>query len=427
MESGADKYRKRIVEETFQGLLDAMGAVLIEGPKWCGKTTMAKRYAGSAIALDEEGEMENYLSLAATNPARLLKGEAPRLIDEWQLAPVLWDAVRKEVDKRNETGQFVLTGSSLPVDREKIVHSGAGRFGYLLMRPMSLYELGESTGNVSLKALFEGKEADGESRLDLERIAYLVCRGGWPFTLGKKEATTLIQSHQYFENIARTDYSKITGIRLSEERLRRLLRSYARNQGTQAGYATLAMDIEANDEVGIDEKTVSSYCDALRKIFIIEDSPAWNPSLRSKTAIRTSDTRYFVDPSIAANALEIGPDDLFGDMSYFGFLFETLAVRDLRVYVSSLGGRLYHYRDKNGGECDAVLHLKRGKYALVEIKLGGEAAIEEGAKSLLYLKNKLDLGEMKEPAFLMVLTAVGKYPYRRKDGVLVVPIGCLRN
>lgn len=420
------RYRKRIADDILRRKLEGKGAVLIEGPKWCGKTTTAEQIAGSVLYMDDPEKKEQNITMAELNPKRLLKGAAPRLIDEWQLAPKLWDAIRFEVDHRGELGQFVLTGSAVPPDTKEITHSGTGRFTWLTMRPMSLLESGDSTGEVSLKALFEGKEAlDGESRLDLERIAFLTCRGGWPQAVDMREEIALDQAADYYEAVVHSDINRADGVNKNPERVRRLMRSYARNQGTQAANTMLAADIANNDDGSINEETVAVYVSALKKIFVVEDMPGWNPNLRSKTAIRSSDTRYFVDPSIAAAAIGIGPEDLLSDLKTFGFLFETLCVRDLRVFADALGGSVYHYRDKDGLECDAVIHLRNGSYGLIEIKLGGDMLIEDGAKSLRALSEKIDTQKMKLPAFLMVLTATGDYPYRREDGVCVVPIGCL--
>lgn len=420
------RYRKRIADDILRRKLEGKGAVLIEGPKWCGKTTTAEQIAGSVLYMDDPEKKEQNITMAELNPKRLLQGATPRLIDEWQLAPKLWDAIRFEVDHRGELGQFVLTGSAVPPDTKEITHSGTGRFTWLTMRPMSLLESGDSTGEVSLKKLFEGQDAvDGKSHLDLSRIAFLICRGGWPQAVDMRDEIALDQAVDYYEAVIHSDINRADGVSKNPERVKRLMRSYARNQGTQAANTMLAADISNNDDGSINEETVAVYVSALKKIFVVEDMPAWNPNLRSKTAIRSSDTRYFVDPSIAAAAIGIGPEDLISDLKTFGFLFEALCVRDLRVFADALGGNVYHYRDKDGLECDAVIHLRNGAYGLIEVKLGGDKLIEEGAKNLIALRDKIDTQEMKQPAFLMVLTATGDYPYRRMDGVLVVPIGCL--
>ena len=420
--------RKRIADEILQRKLEGKGAVLIEGPKWCGKTTTAEQIASSVLYMDDPEKREQNIQMAELNPKRLLRGDTPRLIDEWQLAPKLWDAVRFEVDHRGELGQFVLTGSAVPPDTKDMTHSGTGRFTWLTMRPMSLYESGDSTGEVSLGTLFTApQEIDGESHIDLDRLAFLVCRGGWPQAVDLRDEIALDQAMDYYDAVVHSDINRADNVQKNPERVKRLMRSYARSQGGQVPNTVIAEDISVNEDGKINEETVASYINALKKIFVIEDMPAWNPNLRSKTAIRTSDTRYYVDPSIAAAALGIGPQDLIGDLNTFGFLFETLCIRDLRVFADALNGQVYHFRDKDGLECDAVIHLRNGSYGLVEIKLGGERAIEAGAASLQALGGKIDTAKMKSPAFLMVLTGTGDFAYRRADGVYVVPIGCLKD
>ena len=421
------EYRKRIADDILSRKLEGKGAVLIEGPKWCGKTTTAEQIAASILYMDDPEKKEQNISMSELNPKRLLKGETPRLIDEWQLAPKLWDAIRFEVDHRGEPGQFLLTGSAVPVDTKEITHSGTGRFTWLTMRPMSLYESGDSTGDVSLKGLFEDNTVDGESDMTIDRLAFLACRGGWPQAIDMRDDIALDQARDYYDAVVRSDINRADNIQKNAEKVRRLMRSYARNQGSQVPNTVLARDVSANDEESMSQETVAAYLNALRKIFVVEDMPAWNPNLRSRTAIRSSDTRYYVDPSIAAAALGIGSNDLINDLNTFGFIFETLCIRDLRVFADALDGQVYHYRDKDGQECDAVIHLRNGQYGLIEIKLGGDKLIEEGAQSLKKMESKIDTDKMKSPSFLMVLTGVGDYAYRRKDGVCVVPIGCLRH
>ena len=422
------EYKNRIVDEILVKKLKGKGAVLIQGPKWCGKTTTAEQISNSILYMAKSDEQEQNKVLAEINPSLLLAGDVPRLIDEWQIAPKLWDAARYEIDHRNAEGQFIFTGSSVPANMDDVIHTGTGRFAWLLMRPMSLYESGESTGEVSLKDLFEGKEKiQGINNLDLEKIAFLVCRGGWPRAIYMEEEIALEQAFDYYKAVVETDISKVDNISKNPERVKKLMRAYARNMGSQASNETIKGDMIANDSQSLDTDTVLSYVNALKKIFVVEESPAWNPNLRSKTAIRTSDTRYFVDPSIAVAALGIGPKDLMNDLNTFGLLFETLCVRDLRVYAESLNGDLYHYRDSNELECDAVIHLRDGSYGLIEIKLGGDSLINEGAENLKKLESRIDVEKMKNPSFLMVLTATGKYAYKREDGVYVVPIGCLKN
>ena len=422
------KYRNRVVDAILQEKLEGKGAVLIEGPKWCGKTTTAEQIARSVLYMDDPQSKEQNVNMAALNPKRLLSGETPRLIDEWQIAPKLWDAIRFEVDHRDDLGQFVLTGSAVPPDTKEITHSGTGRFSWLMMRPMSLYESGESTGEVSLSGLFEGKgEVDGESKLDLERIAFLICRGGWPRSIDMRDKIALNQAIDYYDAVVHSDINRADGVEKNPERVKRLMRSLARNQGQQIANTAIAADIAVNDESTINQETVASYISALKKIFVVEDMPAWNPNLRSKSAIRTSDTRYFVDASIAAAALGIGPNDLINDLNTMGFLFETMCVRDLRVYAGALGGSVYHFRNKAGLECDAVVHLRNGSYGLIEIKLGGEKLIREGVETLTSLTESIDTSKMKEPAFRMILTAADQYAYRREDGICIVPVGCLKD
>lgn len=424
------EYKPRIADIILEEKLQAMGAVLIEGPKYCGKTTLGIQHAESVLFMSDPDTKDQNLALAQTNISRLLQGDTPRLIDEWQIVPQFWDAVRNEVDHRGEDAQFILTGSSVPPDTDRIYHTGTGRMAWLKLRTMSLWESGDSSGDISLAELFKSDTLiDGQNDIGLDRLAFLACRGGWPkAVLSKRHGAALTQAEEYFEAVVRFDISRADGVGRDEEIARRLMRSYARNQGSQATAGTILEDIQASGGAPINENTVYSYIKALKKIFVIEDSAAWNPNLRSKTAIRTSDTRYFADPSIATAALGLGPEDLINDMKTFGFVFETLCIRDLRVYAEAIKGTVYHYRDKNNLECDAVIHLRNGKYGLVEIKIGGHDLIEEGAATLTGLSRKIDTSKMNPPSFLMVLTGVGDYAYKRpQDGVLVVPIGCLKN
>ncbi|MBR5633606.1 MAG: ATP-binding protein [Prevotella sp.] len=421
------EYKARIVDALLNRKLKGKGAVLVEGAKWCGKTTTAARVAKSVLKLGEASVLRSSRQLVEMNPALLLKGETPRLIDEWQTIPALWDSVRSEVDDRSEFGQFILTGSSVPVIGDEIEHTGTGRIARLLMRPMSLYESGESTGEISLGDLFDApKEIFAENKVDIEQLAYLTCRGGWPQASLMDGGLALDQALDYYDAVVHYDIQRADGVERDPERVMLLMRSYARHQGASVNYGVICADMKTNDNASLNDDTVASYVKALKKIFVIEDMKAWNPNLRSKTAVRTSDTRYFTDPSIGVAALGIGPADFLNDLNTFGLFFETMAVRDLRVFADVLDGKLYHYRDKNGLECDAVLHRRNGTYGLIEIKLGGDTLIEEGAANLKSLAEKIDTAKMKEPSFLMVLTGTGAYAYRRKDGVYVVPIGCLR-
>ena len=423
------KYRPRIVDQLLEEKLESSGAVLVQGAKWCGKTTTAAQHAKSILHMDDPSSKEQNLQLGKTNPQRLLEGPTPRLIDEWELVPELWDTARFEVDHREcHQGQFIFTGSSIPKenDRKNISHSGTGRFAWLLMRPMSLWESGESSGDVSLEQLFAGVTPDGMSALTLDDLVYLICRGGWPETLNMKRKAALEVAYNYLDGVVNSDITRIDDVRRDPEFMQRIMRSLGRHQGGQVPISTIVADLAANAQPSMTDETIAEYVKVLKKIFVEEDLPAWNPNIRSKAAIRTSDTRYFVDPSIATAALGIGPDDLINDLETAGFLFEALAIRDLRVYANALNGNVYHYRDSNKLECDAVVHLRNGSYGLVEIKIGGDIWIEKGAKSLLALNAIIDTERMKKPSFMMVLTGVGTYPYKRDDGILVVPIGCLK-
>lgn len=423
------QYRPRIADGMLSRRLMGVGAVLIQGPKWCGKTTTAEQQAKSVVYMDDPEYMEQNVELASLSPKKLLAGATPRLIDEWQLAPQLWDAARFEVDHRDGEGQFIFTGSAVPADTDKIHHSGAGRFAWLTMRTMSLYESGESTGEVSLWDLFgkPGVDIFGTNNLNIDSIAWLICRGGWPRATTINKEVALDMAYRYYEAVVNNDISRVDNVKRDAERTKRILRSIARNQCAQISVNTICADIENNDTVSANRLTIASYIEALKKIFVLEDSLAWNPNLRSKTAIRSSETRYFSDPSIGVAALGVGPNDLINDLSTMGLFFESMCVRDLRVYADALEGSIYHYRDSKGLECDAVLHLRNGSYGLIEIKLGGEKNIEEGAKNLKLLASKIDTTKMKTPSFLMVLTGTTKYAMRREDGVYVVPLGCLKD
>ena len=421
-------YKIRIADALLERKLAGKGAVLIEGPKWCGKTTTAEQHAQSIIYMADNKQKSTYLELAEIDPDALLEGKTPHLIDEWQVAPSLWDAVRFAVDHRKGFGHFILTGSAVPADTKEIVHTGTGRFSWLTMRPMSLWESGDSNGKVSLRHLFDRPDRiTATNDMSLREIAFLIYRGGWPQATYLEGEVALDQARDYFDAVVKQDVKRVDGINRDSNRMARLMRSYARHQGAQVSLNAIREDMVANDTTELLTETIRSYINALKKIFVIEDVEAWNPNLRSKTAIRTSDTRYFVDPSIAAVALGMGPEDLMNDLNTMGLFFETLCMRDLRVFAEALDGGVYHYRDKSGLECDAVVHLRNGSYGLIEIKLGGEKRIEEGVETLQKLASQIDTERMKEPSFLMILTAVGEYAYRRKDGVYVVPIGCLKD
>ena len=422
------KYKPRITDILIERKLRGKGALLIEGPKWCGKTTTAEQFSKSILYMSKPEDVSSNLMMADINPSKLLEGETPRLIDEWQIAPKLWDAVRFEVDHRENYGHFILTGSAVPPKTDEIFHTGTGRFAWIKMRPMSLYESGESTGEVSLKEMFnQPEQLSATNKLNIDDLAFLICRGGWPEAVNMDKDVALDQAFDYYNAIVNTDISRVDDVKRDPERAKRLMKSYARNQGSQTAYTVIRDDIAANDSELITDDTVYAYTNALRKIFVIEDMPAWNPNLRSKTAIRTSDTRYFIDSSIATASLGLGPEDLIKDLNTMCLFFETMCVRDLRVYAEIIDGEVYHYRDKSGLECDTVIHLRNGSFGLIEIKLGGDKLIEEGAENLKTFSNKIDTNKMKAPSFLMVLTGTGNFAYRREDGVYVVPIGCLKN
>ena len=405
------KYRPRIADGLLKLKLSAMGAVLVEGAKWCGKTTTCEQQAKSVLYMADPNKRQEYLKLAELEIERLLEGEQPRLIDEWQDVPQFWDAIRFKVDHEGGEGQFVLTGSAVPPDMEKIAHSGTGRFARLKMRPMSLWESGESSGSVSLSSLFTGGKKITTAvakELTLDDIAFLICRGGWPQTIGRTGERALVTAREYVEGGIESDISRVD-----------------KNTRNPANISAICKDIVSNDIRSIDEDTVNSYINALKKIFVIEDLGAWCPSLRAKGAIRTTDTRYFVDPSIAAAVMGIGPGSLASDLRSFGLFFEALAIRDLRVYMDAMRGYVEKYHDKTGLECDAVLHLPDGKYALVEIKLGGESLINEGIETLGKLDKLIHEKGIPAPSFKMVLTAIGSFAYFN-EGVYVCPLSSLK-
>ena len=421
-------YKHRIADRLLARKLAGKGAVLVEGPKWCGKTTTAQQQAKSILDLGDGEVLKQSRQLMDLSPKTLLQGETPRLIDEWQTIPLLWDSIRSEVDRRGDFSQFILTGSSVLPRATETVHSGTGRIARVRMRPLSLFESGESSGNISLKDLFEGGTIEPQlNKLSLEDVAFLTCRGGWPQSTFLEGDLALDQAFDYVDAVTGVDIQRVDDVKRSPERARLLLRSYARNIAQQVSYGTIKADMMSNDAKSLDEDTVADYIQALKRLFVVEDLEAWNPNIRSKSAIRTSDTRHFVDPSIGIAALGIGPNDLINDLNSFGLFFEDLAVRDLRVFAEALDGRLYHYRDSSGLECDTVLHRRNGTYALIEVKLGGEKLIEEGVNSLQALANTIDTSKMSAPSFKMVLTAVGQYAYQRKDGIFIVPIGCLKD
>ena len=421
------QYKTRIVDRILREKLESKGAVLIEGAKWYGKTTTASQLAKSILYMQDPEKVLQNIELAELKPSKLPEGDAPRLIDEWQLAPKLWDAIRFEVDQRDAFGQFIPTGSSVPADTSKIYHSGVGRITKLLMRPMSLFESGESNGSVSLKQLFEGKPIDGYADIDIDQLAFLICRGGWPKALDCSEKIALAQAFDYHTVVVNTDVSKVDNVKRNPERVERLMRSYARAISSQTNLRSIGRDLASHELKMLSDDTVTTCISVLKRIFVIEEVAAWNPNLRSKTAIRTSNTRYFTDPSIGTAALGLGPQDLIQNLHTMGLFFKNLCIRDLRVYAESLNGTVYHYRDKNGLECDAVVHLRNGQYGLIEIKLGGDKAIAEGVETLNRLSDQIDTNVMKPPSFKMILTGLGNIAYTQKDGIRIVPVGCLRD
>ena len=422
------KYKQRISDRILKRKVLGKGAVLIEGPKWCGKTTTAKQLAKSVLDLGDSSVLKQSAQLIELSPKTLLEGKTPRLIDEWQALPPIWDSIRSEVDKRGEPSQFILTGSSVLPEADETIHSGTGRYAYIKMRPMSLYESGESNGKVSLVDLFDGKPFETQTNdLTIDDIAFLTCRGGWPWATLIPKEVALDQAFDYVDSVVNKDIQRVDGVKRNPERARLLLRSYARNISQQFPYTTIKKDMLANDSSTLDEDTVADYIKALKKLFVIEDLAAWNPNIRSKAAIRTTDTRHFVDPSIGTASLGLGPKDLINDLKSFGFFFEDMVVRDLRVYAEALDGKLYHYRDSTGLECDTVLHRRNGSYALLEVKLGGKDLIDEGAANMIKLSQSIDTDKMPAPSFMAVIIGVGEYAYRREDGVYVIPIGCLKD
>jgi predicted AAA+ superfamily ATPase len=418
-------YLPRLCDVELQMALKSSGAVLIEGAKWCGKTSTATHASESVVYLQDPDHARAYQAIADTKPSLLLKGTTPRLLDEWQVAPVLWDAVRFEVDQRTEPGQFILTGSAVPMESET-AHTGTGRISRIKMRTMSLFESKESNGQISLSALFAGKQEDigALSDLTIEKMAFILCRGGWPASISIEGIPACRMAIDYVEAIINQDVSRVDNVEKNPERVRLLLRSLARNISTTSTFQTIRKDMEATD-IGLSDKTIQTYMNALRRIFVIEDLPAWAPSLRSKTAIRTSEKRHFVDPSIATAVLRTNPKGILADFTFFGFLFEALCTRDIRIYAQAIDGDVFHYRDKSGLEADLIVRLRDGRWAAIEVKLGTKQ-IEEAAKNLLTLKSKINEESMGKESFLMILTG-GQYAYQRKDGIWIVPIGCLKN
>lgn len=403
------------------------GAVVVAGPKFCGKTTTCMLYQKSFVKLNTQ----QAISMARMNPKAVLNGEKPRLIDEWQKAPDVWNQVKDDLDFNYEFGKYILTGSSTPADKTTVHHSGVGRIASIKMRPMSLWESQESKGSVSLSALFDGKEDefpwDMNQDFSLEDVASLLCRGGWPISVRAPRDIAMEVTKNYWNGLFVFEDCENERFRNKKpEVLRMIVRSYARHISTEAAASTIIADVRQSNERTMDAKTFADYMEALNDLYILEDMRAWNPNIRSKTSIRSTPTRHFVDTSIACRALGVSPKDLMGDLESFGLFFEDMAVRDLRIYTESLGGEVLHYRDNAGLECDAVLHLDDGRWGAVEIKLGGDDNIEAGASTLKQLKSKIEeKSDENAPSFLLVLTAVGG-AYRREDGVFVAPINLLK-
>lgn len=419
-------YYERLIEKEIERKLKSSGAVLVAGPKFCGKTTTCMKYQKSFVKLNTK----QAIAMARMNPRGVLDGETPRLIDEWQKAPDIWNQVKDDLDFHYEFGKYILTGSSTPADKTEVHHSGAGRITPVRMRPMSLWESKDSKGTVSLAELFKGGKPipwDLNPDFSLSDVAHLICRGGWPISvLAPKEIAIEITKNYYNGLFVFEDCENERFRNKNPEIMKMIVRSYARHISTEAAVSTIIADVRQSNERTMDTKTYDDYNEALNDIFIIEDMPAWNPNIRSKTSIRSTPTRHFVDTSIACRALGAGPEDLLNDLESFGLFFEDMAVRDLRIYSDVLGGEVRHYRDNAGLECDAVIHLENGSWGAVEIKLGGDDLIEAGASSLKLLKAKIEeKSSEKSPSFLMVLTAVGG-AYQREDGVFVVPINLLK-
>ncbi len=427
MDNENAEYFPRIADTMLRDRLRTAGAVLVNGIKDCGKSTTAEKNAGSVVCLQDQKTKEQNIALAKSAPDIFLEGAAPRLIDEWQVIPFIWDQIRFEVDHRQKKGQFILTGSNTPVDENAYEHSGIGRIVPITMRTMSLFESKDGNGTVSMETLFDNPDAFVPSRcsLGLRDYAYLLCRGGWPSAIGMNRDDALEEVYNFYNGLVENDINRMFRRKKNPERVKRLMRSYARAVSTETPDARIRADIISNDDDSLDEDTVRSYINALTNLFVIEELPAWNTNLRSRTVIRESNVRHFSDPSIGCAAMSLGPEDLIRDLETFGRFFESMCIRDLRVYTESLKGQVYHYRDSRGREADAIIHLRNGRWAAVEVKLSSSESIEEGARHLLSLASDIDTEKEKEPSFLMIVTAT-PYAYRREDGVYVVPLGCLK-
>ena len=420
------KYLDRLIESSISETMQSTGCVVIEGPKWCGKSTTAKRFAKTVVELAKPNIYRQYKLFSDMGDPSLLNGEKPMMFDEWQKVSDLWDYIRSDIDDSGKRGQYILTGSTKPIE-DKGRHSGTGRIKKIVMRPMSFWESKESTGEVSLKDLFSKTNSIlGKNNYNLSDIAYFICRGGWPqAVLDENRNISLMAASDYINTLVEEDINDVDGKKRNPARARAILRAYARNISTSARLATIQNDIGVNDAV-LDSRTLDSYINAFERIYVIEDVEAWSPKLRSKAILRTTNTRQFTDPSIAAAAINANPYDLIADLNTMGLLFESLCIRDLRVYAQSLNGKVFNYRDSSGLEADAIVHLNNGQWGAIEVKLGGDDNIELAAKHLIKLRDKVDTDKMNQPSFLMVMTA-SQYAYKRSDGVYVVPIGCLKS
>lgn len=419
-------YLPRLIEKPITESMKTNGCIVIEGPKWCGKSTTSERFAKSVIKLQKPATYKQYRILADIGDDNLLSGEKPVLFDEWQKIPELWDYVRNYIDETSGKGLFILTGSAKPIE-DKERHSGIGRMKKIIMRTMSLWESNESSGEVSLRNLFDNtKNVSGKNRYQLKDIAHMICRGGFPSAVIEKDKDIALNyAKDYVNTLVSTDITSVDDIKRNPKRARAILKSYARNISTPAKMTTILKDVESNTDTQ-DIRTINSYIDAFSKLFVIDETESWTPKLRSKTAIRTTSTKHFVDPSIATAILDANPNDLIQDLNTFGLLFENLVIRDLKIYTQSLDGNVYNYRDKSGLEADAVIHLNDGRWGLIEIKLGGETLINEGALTLTKLKEVIDQDKMNKPAFLAIITATDSFAYKREDGIYVIPIACLK-
>ena len=416
-------YRPRVIDAILGDALESSGAVWLQGPKWCGKTWTARQVARSILMMQDPDESANYLQQAMVKPSLLLDGDTPRLIDEWQVAPVLWDAIRFAVDQRGEMGQFILTGSTMPL-RNETMHSGTGRISRLKMRTMSLFESGESTGQVSLEGLFNQDVPAGMALLPIERLAFAVARGGWPASIGLSDKAALAQAGKYLTAIVENDVFELSDVQRNPRRIMLLMRSLARNISTLASIETLRKDVSGSERE-LSAITINTYLDILERLYVIENQPAWSTRLRSKAYLRKSPKRHFSDPSIAVAAMQTNPDGLLRDFNTFGYLFESMCIRDLRIYAQKLGAEVCHYSDDTGLEADAIITLPDGRWGAVEIKMG-QRQVEEAASNLLKLKRKVDIEVMSPPAFLMVLTGNG-YALKLENDVIVVPVTCLKD